>query len=80
MDASGEWVLSMATASPGVLVRAPAISYHARRINVESIFQPYCRQRGGTDYQQGNDYECFPFAPERVEETGTCLYADGEYE
>ena len=53
--------------------------YHARRINVESIFQPYCRQRGGTDYQQGNDYECFPFAPERVEETGTCLYADGEY-
>ena len=26
MDASGEWVLSMATASPGVLVRAPAIS------------------------------------------------------
>ena len=26
MDASGEWVLSMATASPGVLVSAPAMS------------------------------------------------------
>ena len=80
MDASGECVLSMATASPGVLVSAPAISYHAWRVDVERIFQPCRRQSGGTNNQQGDDNECLPFAPEGIEEARTGLYADGEYE
>ena len=81
MDASGEWVLSMATASPGVLVSAPAMSPTTLGVSMsKGIFQPRCREGGGADNEQGDDDEGLPFAPEGVEELGSRLYADGEDE
>ena len=47
-------------------------SHHARRVDVEGIFQPRCREGGGADNEQGDDDEGLPFAPEGVEEAGTC--------
>ena len=55
-------------------------SHHARRVDVEGIFQPRCREGGGADNEQGDDDESLPFAPEGVEEAGSRLYADGEDE
>ena len=55
-------------------------SHHARRVDVEGIFQSRCRKGGGADNEQGDDDEGLPFAPERVEEAGSRLYADGEDE
>ena len=55
-------------------------SHHARRVDVEGIFQSRCRKGGGADNEQGDDDEGLPFAPEGVEEAGSRLYADGEDE
>ena len=79
MEASGEWVLSMATASPGVLVSAPAYETdHAGCVYIESVLQSYGCEGGRTDDEQGDDDKCLALAPEGVEESGTGLDTDGE--
>ena len=81
MDASGEWVLSMATASPGVLVRAPAMRPTTLGgVYVEGVLQSYGCEGGGADDEQGDDDKRLALAPEGVEKSGTGLDADGEDE
>lgn len=72
MDANGEWVLSIATANPGVLVKAPGNqSDYTRRINIERILQTYCREAGRTDNKHSNENQRLSFTTKRVEESGT---------
>lgn len=78
MEAKGEFVLSIATASPGVLVNAPAISqaHHTGRIYVKRIFQSHCRQSGRQNNEYGQDNQCLSLTPERIEKSRACLYTN----
>ena len=55
-------------------------SHDTGSIDVEGIFQSYCRQGGGVDDEQGDDDKRLALAPEGVEKSGTGLDADGEDE
>ena len=45
-------------------------SHDTGSIDVEGIFQSYCRQGGGADDEQGDDDKRLALAPEGVEKSG----------
>ena len=77
MEANGDWVLSMATAKPGVLVKAPAIRPTILGVSMsKKIFHSDPCQAGRSHNQQCNQNQGFSLAPERMEETRTGLNAN----
>ncbi len=71
MDANGEWVLSIATANPGVLVKSSCNqSDYTRRINIERILRTYCREAGRTDNKHSNENQRLSFTTKESKNPG----------
>ena len=79
MEANGEFVLSIATARPGVLVNALRINPTTLGVSMsKDILQSYRRQTGRANNKHSDKNQCLSFTSERIEKSGTGLNTDGK--